>query len=163
MILLVTPYVSAQNCAEALQRGCGETVQVSASLQQAIAQLRAQEYSVVIVDDALSSSEPDETDIVLQHIGTAVPMFVNFAISSTDRISRELRAALSRRKREVLVARRTAEQVLRSELKGTVTALLLSCEMALQVEKLPANAEAKIRIVYDLAREVRIKLGQSAA
>jgi len=163
MILLVTPFVSAQNCAEALRNACGEAVQVNASLQQAIAQVRLQEYSVVIIDDALSSAEPDEADIVLQHIGTAVPVFVNFAISGIDRITRELRAALCRRKREVLVARRSAEQLLRSELKGTVTALLLSCEMALQVENLPTSAEAKIRMVYELAREVRTKLGASAA
>lgn len=162
MILLVTPVVKAQNCAEALQNGCGEPVQVSCSLQQAIMQLRAQEYSAVVIDEALSSAQPDEADIVLQQIGTAVPVFVNFAICGIDRVTRELRAALCRRKREVMVARRTAEQILRSELKGTVTALLLSCEMALQVDNLPGPAEAKIRMVYELAREVRTKLGATA-
>jgi hypothetical protein len=47
---------------------------------------------------------------------------------------------------------------LQSELTGTVTALLLSCEMALKVEHLPAAAESKMRAAYDLAQELKEKL-----
>ena len=38
--------------------------------------------------------------------------------------------------------------------------MLLSCEMALK-ENLPAAAESKIRVVYELAREVTSKLSGS--
>jgi len=51
---------------------------------------------------------------------------------------------------------------LRNELKGTVTALLLSCEMALQAPNLETSAEAKMRAVYELAQEMRAKLEVSA-
>ncbi|HVO81893.1 MAG TPA: hypothetical protein VMT28_14245 [Terriglobales bacterium] len=159
MILLITPSARAQECADALQQATDESAQVAATLQQAATQLRAQEYSAVVVDQSLLDAEPDASETVLQHIGMAMPVHVNFAISGIERVVRELRAALGRRKREVLVARQGAEQALRSELRGTVTALLLSCELALQVPNLPDAAEAKIRAAYDLAREIRAKIG----
>ena len=37
--------------------------------------------------------------MVLEHIGTAVPVHVNFAINNMDRVARELRAALQRHKK----------------------------------------------------------------
>jgi hypothetical protein len=79
-----------------------------------------------------------------------------------DRVVREVRAALHRRKREVLLARQGAEENLRNEFKGTITALLLSCEMALQTPNLQAAAEVKMRVVYELAREMRVKLELSS-
>jgi len=99
--------------------------------------------------------------VVLEHIGTAIPVHVNFAISGKDRVVRELRAALHRHKKEVLLVRQEVQQTLRNELKSTVTALLLSCEMALMVPNLPSAAEIKMRAVRDLAQEVRGKLEES--
>ena len=159
MILLITSSARAEECAAALRVATNEPTQVAASLHQALTQLRAQEYSAVVIDQLWLDAEPDQSEKLLQHIGAAMPVFVNFAVSGIERAVRELRAAMSRRKREVLTARQGAEGALRSELKGTVTALLLSCEMALQVPNLPKAAEAKIRAAYDLAREMRIKLG----
>jgi hypothetical protein len=88
-------------------------------------------------------------------------MYANFAISGIDRVARELRAALHRHKREVVVARQSAEQTLRNELKGTLTALMLSCELALQAPD-QTTAEVKVRQVYELALEMRNKLGVPA-
>ena len=158
MILLITPSAKVQESAKALEEATSEVTQIAPTLREAVAQLRAEEYSAVVMDHFLMEAEPEESELVLQHIGTAIPVYANFAISGLDRIVRELRAALHRRKREVLVARTAAEQMLRSELKGTVTALLLSCELALQTPDLNA-AEAKLRKVYELALEMRIKLG----
>jgi hypothetical protein len=72
-----------------------------------------------------------------------------------------VRWALLRRKREVLSAKNDAEQALRHELNDTLTALLLSCEMALQVPELPALAESRMQAVEALAREVSVKLGRA--
>ena len=159
MILLITPSARAQECAQAIQQATTENVQIASTLQQAATQLRASEYAAVVIDQFLVEAEPDETESVMQHLGTAVALHVNFAISGVERVIRETRAALNRRKRETIAARREAEQILRSELKGTVTALLLSCEMALGVPNLPQTAENKLRTVYDLAREMRSKIG----
>lgn len=159
MILLITASARAQECAQAIQQATTENVQIASTLQQAAAQLRSSEYSAVVIDQFLVEAEPDETELVMQHLGTAVALHINFAISGVERVIREVRAALNRRKRETIAARREAEQILRSELKGTVTALLLSCEMALGVPNLPQTAESKLRTVYDLAREMRSKIG----
>jgi len=161
MILLITPSARAQECALALQEATTEPVHVAAALRQAATQLRAQEYSAVIADQSLVEAEPEESELVLQHIGTAIPIYVNFAISGIDRIARELRAALQRRKREVLVARQAAEQDLRNELKDTVTALLLSSEIILKLPELPAAAAGRVQTVRELAQDLRGKLGIS--
>lgn len=163
MILLITPSAKGQDWALALHEATSETTQVASSLRQAATQLRAQDYSAVVVDQSLLEAEPDESEMALQHIGTAMPVYVNFAISGIARVIRELRVALHRHTRETLVARREAEQTLRNDLKGVMTALLLSCEMALQLPELPAAAEARMRTVYELAQSIRGKLGLAAA
>jgi hypothetical protein len=159
MILLVTFLAKAQDCAKALQEATAEPVQVAATLHEAVAQLQAQEFSAVVLDQLLLDAEPGDVDTIVKHMGAAVPVFSNFAISGVERVSRELRAALHRRKREALVARQEAKQALCRELKDTITALLISCEMALDVPNLPLFAETKMRAVDALAREMRTKLG----
>jgi len=159
MILLISFLTKAENCAAALQEAIAEPVRVAASLQDAVTQLKAQEFSAVILDQLLLDAEPEDVETVVKHIGTAVPVFSNFAVSGMERISRELSAALHRRKRESLIAKQEAQQALRRELRDSITALLISCEMALDVPNLPAPAETKMRAVDALAREMRTKLG----
>jgi hypothetical protein len=159
MILLITSLAKAQDCAKALEETTAEPVQVAATLRVALAELQAHEFSAVVLDQLLLDAEPDDVETVFKYIGGAVPVYSNFAISGIERVLRELRSALHRRKRELLVARREAEQNLRSELRGTITALLLSCEMALSVPNLPLLAETKMRAVDALAKEVRTTLG----
>ena len=130
MLLVVTPSSKARGCAQVIQQVTSEETHVAATLTQALTQLRAQEYVAVLIDQSFLETEPDESETVLEHIGAAIPVHVNFGINSTDRVVRELRAALHRRKKEVLRARQDAQQALRNELKSTVTALLLSCEIA---------------------------------
>ncbi len=161
MILLITSLAKTQDCSNALQETTGEPIQVAASLREAVTQLQAHEFSAVVIDQLLLDAEPDDIETILKHMGTAVPVYLNFAISGIERISRELRSALHRRKRELLVARQDAQQTLRSELKDAITALLLSCEMALDVPNLPLFAETKMRAVDALAKEMRAKLGMA--
>jgi hypothetical protein len=163
MILLITPSARAKDCAHALHEATSETMQVAPTLREAATQLRAREYSAVVVDQSLLEAEPDESELVLRHIGTAIPVYVNFAISGAARVVRELLIALRRRQSEGVVARQEAAQDLRNELKGTVTAMLLSCEMVLQLPQLPEPAQAKIRTVYELAQGMCNKLGMAAS
>src|SRR5690242_11240422 len=100
MILLVTPCARMQDCVTAIEEASTETVQVAATLQQAASRLRAQEYTAVVFDQTLLESEPDAAEIALQHVESAIPVHINFAVSGVDRVVRELRAALHRRKRE---------------------------------------------------------------
>lgn len=158
MLLVITPSAKARGCAQAIQQVTSEETQVAATLSQALGQLRAQEYVAVLIDQAFLETEPVESDMLLEHIGTAIPVHVNFAISGMDRIARELRAALHRHKKEVLLMRQQVQQAVRNELKSTVTALLLSCEMALQVPNLQSAAEARMRVVSELTQQLRLKI-----
>jgi len=91
MILLVTSSAKAQACAEAIQRATTETAQITTTFRRAATMLRAQEYSAVVIDESLLEREPAESETVMQHIGMAVPIHINFAISGIDRVVRALR------------------------------------------------------------------------
>jgi hypothetical protein len=123
------------------------------------AQLRSQECSAVIIGQFLLEAEPDGSDQMSQHLGIAIPVYVNFAISGVERAVREMRTALRRRQQEEQVARQSAEREMWSELKETVTALLLSCDLALSVPVVPKPAAEKIKVMHDLACEIRTRLG----
>lgn len=159
MILLITALADAPKCADALQQATDETTSIAATLPEAVRQLQAQEFSAVVIDQLLLDSEPEQAEVMFKHLGPAVPVYLNFALAGMGRVTRELRSALNRRNREVLVARRESEQALRHELNEKVTALMLSCEMALQVPGLPQTAEVKMRTIDALTREIREKLG----
>jgi hypothetical protein len=42
----------------------------------------------------LLETEPDESDQMLEHLGTAFPVYVNFAVTGMERLVREVRSAL---------------------------------------------------------------------
>lgn len=158
MLLVITPSAKARGSIQAIQEVTSEETHVVATSSQALARLRAREYVAVLIDQAFLETEPVESDMVLEHIGKAVPVHVNFAINGVDRVSRELRVAMRRHKQQVQLVRQEVQEGMRNELKSTITALLLSCEMALQVPNLPSGAESRVRTVRDLAQEMRLKL-----
>jgi len=124
-----------------------------------MARLREQAYSAVVIDQFLLENEPVESDQMLEHLDTAFPVYLNFAVSGMERLLREVRSALHRRNREETQARRSAQQQLRSEMCESLTSVLLSCELAMSVPGIPSPAAEKIRAVDSLAREMRLKLG----
>ncbi len=158
MILLVTPSERASDCAAALHAATIQPVQTAKSLVQATTMLREQAYSVVVFDQYLVEAEPDETRIMVDHLDTAIPLQVNLAISGMDRLVREVGLALQRRQREQMQARHAALGTLRSELNGTMTALLLSVELARETPDLPSAAEEKLLSVHDLVQGLRQQL-----
>src|SRR6266571_3810662 len=141
MILLVTSSAKAQACAEAIQRATTETAQIATTFRRAATMLRAQEYSAVVIDESLLEREPAESEAVLQHIGMAVPIHINFAISGIDRVVRELSAARHRRNKEIGISRQFAGQTVRNELKGTITPRPFPSEMRFQVPTLHPEPE----------------------
>jgi hypothetical protein len=161
MILLVTPSDRASECAAALHGATGEEVALAESLTRATTFLRMEDYLAVVLDQYLLEPEPDEAATMVQHLGTAIPVQVNLAISGMERLVREVRAAVQRRQGEEVRARRAAIGQLQSELNGTVTALLLSIELALEVSGLPPAAAEKIESVHELVKKLRCQLENS--
>ena len=109
-------------------------------------------------DQYLLETEPDEAGATIEHLDTAIPVQVNLAISGMERLVREVRAAVQRREREELTARRAAIEKLHCELSGTVTALLLSTELAMGTPELPTAAAEKLDSVYELVQQLRKQL-----
>jgi len=161
MILLVTPSERAPECAAALREAAGEGIVVAESLARAATLLRAESYLAVVLDQYLVETEPHEAENTLEHLGTSILVPVNLAISGMERLVREVRAALQRRQREELRARQAAIVRLQSELNGTITALLLSSELALEIAGLPAAAAEKLQSVHDVVKRLQ-KLLESA-
>ncbi len=159
MILLITGSARAQECAAAIREATGEEMERAESRQRASAMLRIGEYAAVVIDQCLLEPDADTADEVLLHdIGTGIPVYVNLAISGSARVAREIRAALQRRERERSIAQRAAETTLRNQLKGNLTALLLSCQMAMAMQGLPAAALARIKSIHEAAQEIRSHL-----
>ena len=158
MILLITPSARGQQCVDALQAATGRETHWAQNLAEAATRLRQQTYSAAVIDQFLIETEPEESDQTLEHLGTAFPVYINFGVSGMERLVREVRSALHRRKREEISARRAVEEQMRSEMRETLTAMLLSCELAMSVPEVPAPAAEKIRAIDSLARELRLRL-----
>jgi hypothetical protein len=159
MILLVTPLTRGPECAGYLKDSTGEETYWAENIQQALSRLREQSYSVIVLDQFLLENEPGESDHLLDLLGTAFPIYVNFAVSGMPRLLREVRSALHRRKREQEQARRWVEQQIHSEMFEFLTTMLLSCELAMAVPGVPPQVADKIRLIDNLARGMRGKLG----
>lgn len=158
MILLITPSASGPQCAESLKAATGQETHWAQSLQEASTRLREQTYRAAVIDQFLLESEPDDSDQMIEHLGTSFPVYINFGVTGMERLVREVRSALHRRKREEGAARRAVEDQMRSEMRETLTALLLSCELAMSVPDVPIPAAEKIRLIDNLARELRVRL-----
>ena len=158
MILLITPSARGKQCADSLQAATGEETHWAKTLQEAASRLREQTYSAAVVDQFLLESEPEEGEQIIEHLGTAFPLYINFAVTGLERLVREARAAVFRRKREESAAHRAVAEQMRSEMRETLTAMLLSCELALSVPNVPTPAAEKIRAIDGLARELRVRL-----
>ena len=158
MILLITSSASGSQCVDSVHVATGMGVHWAQTLQEASTRLREQTYVAVVIDQFLLETEPAESEQMMEHLGTAYPVYVNFAVTGMERLVREVRSALHRRKREEGAARRAVEDQMRSEMRETLTAMLLSCELAMSVPNVPHPAVEKIRVIDNLARELRLRL-----
>ena len=158
MILLVTPIDRRNECAAALQQATGEPVAIADNLLRATTLLRTESYSAAVFDQSLTEFEPHETDTALDHLGSAVPVQINLAISGTERLVREVQAAIRLRKHEAASAREVAASALYGELSTTLTTLLLHCELALETPGLPRAAMERLVSVHETAQKLRSQL-----
>jgi hypothetical protein len=163
MILLVTSSVRAAECAAALNKATGEGIVVAESLARAVTLLRAECCLAVVLDQYLLEAEPGEVEAVLAHLGTAIAVPVNLGICGMERLVREVREAVQRRQREEVEARKAVTGRMHGELNGTVTALLLSSELALETPGLPAAAAEKLESVHELVKKLRRQLESGGA
>jgi len=158
MILLVTTSSRGQECGAALERGTLLKTHVASSVPQALARMQTAEYDVLAVDQALLEVDLRALDTLLNRCGTAMPVYVSFALHSTERIVREVQVALRRAGEEKLAAERAAGKALRNELRSEVTGILLSSELALRYHGLAPEIADKLNAVRELAEKMRSRL-----
>jgi hypothetical protein len=155
MILLVTSCERGSQIAIAIEAATGENTTVAESLFQATTRLRERSYLAVVLDQHLAETEPLEADTLLHHLETAVLVQVNLAISGQERLVREVRSALWHRQHDEALAGRLARSKLLSELNGTLTALLLTVELAIEIPGVPVAAGEKLQSIHGLLKKLR--------
>ena len=158
MILLVTTSSRAKECAAAVEQGTGHKAHLASSVPQAVSKLEAAEYEGLAIDQSVLESDFRAFDTLLNHCGLAMPLHVNLALHSTERVVREIQAALRRGEKERLVATHAAGQILRSQLRSEVTGILLNSELALRQGAVPPEVAEKLRSVRELAEKMRSQL-----
>jgi len=157
MILLVTTAERAGEYAKSLTAALREKAQCCSSLAEARRLLRASGKSVVILDQVLAEAEDGAWERLETEL-SAPPVMVNFAISCPRRVVSQVQAALARAQREQAAARKAVASEFRGELTSTVTGILLASQLAMAVPQLPAEAVEKLRSVYKLATDLRVRL-----
>lgn len=161
-ILMVTGVEGARNCADAVSKQLAMEVEVAEGRKSAVSALRHGEFQVVVIDETLAECDPTAADAICEHAGLGIPLQINFALAGAARLVREIRSALHRREREQLLARRAASAVIEAELKSTVAGLLLNSELALNGGNLPPQVAERLRVVADLAVNLRGQLNLPA-
>ncbi len=160
-ILIVTGIEGAANCAAVVAEKLGSEVDVADGRRAALGALRKREFAVVVVDETLAVCDPAAAEAIWEHAGLAIPLQMNFALSGAERLIREIRAALHRRHREEALARQVATGAIESELRTTVAGLLLHSQLALSAGEMPTPVADKLRIVADLANNLRQQLSSA--
>jgi hypothetical protein len=163
MIILVSTSSRAKECAAAIEKRSQQETQIAASHAKAIELLQVHEYDIIVVDESFQQVETGAESLVASHAGNAIPVYVNLALHGTDRVALEVNRALQRLVSERVASMHVAEGLLRNELRGQVTAILLNSELAMREERLPTSAAAKIKEVYNLAEQMRDRLDGSVA
>jgi hypothetical protein len=158
MILLVTASSRGKECGAALQQGTGHKTHLAGSVPQALPRLRNTDYEALAIDQSLLEADFRALDTLLNHAGTAMPIYVNLSLHSTERIVREVQVALRRADKEKRTALREVERELRNQLRSEVTGILLTSELALRHPALPAEVVAKLQLVQDMAEKMRVRL-----
>ncbi len=162
-ILLVTGIEGARNCADVLAKHLDTEVEVAEGRKAALAALRHREFAAVVVDETVTMCDPAAADAIWERSGLAIPVQINFALSGVERLIREIRAALQRREREQLIARRAAAAAVESELKTTLAGLLLQSQLALSSSEAGTPVAERLRMVTSLAGDLRRQLSATTA
>ena len=87
-----------------------------------------------------------------------MPLYVNLALHAADRVVREVQVALRRAEKEKALAARAVEQVLRNQLRGEVTGILLTSQLALRHPHIPAEVVDKLELMHQMAEKMRVRL-----
>jgi signal transduction histidine kinase len=161
-VLIVSTLQGVEELAEQIAAQTDCSVEVASSKRASLAALRKRAFNIIVVEQSLVDSDGEWADQLWQAAGAAMPVQVNFAISGGSRVIREVRAALSRRSADKVLARRAVAEDLANELRSPLTGLLLQSELALSDPAMPAAMEPKLRHLVELAGAIQERLRPGA-
>jgi len=162
MILLLSPYQNAEQCAAQIKRATRDEVKTVNTLKLALAALRSHPFDLVVADENLLESTPGSAESLLQRMETAAPLVLDLAMLRPEKVAKLAQAARTRRDLDFQLAREKALAELRSDLKSELTGLLISSELALKTADLPARAGEQLNAVLEIARRMESRLGAKA-
>jgi len=160
-ILIVTGIEGAGNCVSAIAGLLDMPCELANSRKAAISALKRGQYSAVVLDEGIADSDPAGVDLLWEQAGLAVPVQVSFALAGAQRLAREIRMALQRRERDRALAHEAAAAAIQTELKSTLSGLLLHSQLALADREVSPPLAEKLRVVADLAGALRQQLSPS--
>jgi hypothetical protein len=156
-ILIIADGATALAVADVLRRELDLAIEIAPNRRAGLAALRRSEYSLLLLEEGLAAADVDTAELLYEKALTAPVLELNFAITNSQRVLRQVRAALTRRAHDQAQARQAATLSLQNELKASLTGLLLESQLALR-EAEPAHS-AKLRHLVELAGDLRNRLG----
>jgi hypothetical protein len=157
MILLISTYQNAPECATLIENATREPLQSVDNIRQALAALRSQEFSAVVIDENLLEANPGSFDSLSQRMSAAMPVVLDMACLKPQRVAKLVHSAVARRKVEYNMAREQAVAELRSELKSDLTGLMISSKLAMESES-QKEAGDQLTAVLEIARRIQHRL-----
>jgi hypothetical protein len=151
MILLITSSPRGSELRQALQEGIGGAVDLVRNTTTGVRLLRERDFEAIVLDQSAIL----DGNAFLQHAGSAVPVHINSALSSSSRIVREVKNALQRRRADRTAAVNAAAKELREDLRNAVTGILITSELALSDSHVHGGLQAKLRKVVQLAEGMK--------
>ena len=155
-VLLIAPEPAGTSIALHLRSELQLEIAEHTEIRGSVPALRREDFALVLLDENLAAADPQATEALYLAARTAPVVELNFAISRADRVTRQVKAALSRRSQDESKARTAAALSLGNELNASLTGLLLESQLALR-DAGPALAPA-LRQLIDLAGELRAHL-----
>jgi CheY-like chemotaxis protein len=162
-VLIVTANEGAENLARALSREADAVVEIARSRRAALARLRRDPVTALLLDSSMPEAEMTTSEMVWQNAEEAVPLEINLASLGAPGVVRLLRNLLEGRERAEALGRRAAAAAVAQELQSTVTGLLLQGDLMLRDKDLSPEALEKVRRMRELADVLRVRLRSAYA
>src|ERR1700712_837607 len=157
-VLIVSAMDGAENLARALSREADAVVEIARSRRSALARLRRDPVTAVLLDTSLPDSEMTTSTMLWQNAGGAVPIEINISLLGAAGVVRLLRNLLEGREQAETLGRREATMAVAQELQSTITSLLLQSDLLLRDKAISPEMATKVREVKDLTDPLRIRL-----
>ena len=157
-VLIVTAIEGAENLARALSREADAVVEIARSRRTALARLRRDSVTAVLLDTSLPDTEMTTSEMLWQNAGSAVPIEINLSVLGAAGVVRLLRNLLDGRKQAETLGRQQATAAVAQELQSTITSLLLQSDLMLRDKAISPEMADKVREVKDLTDSLRLRL-----